>query len=69
MGDELDIVDPIKSCSVCMRKYDGKEVKRHTIKCGHIFCRACLDKTIKTRAESCPTCRKKFTSKDIIALY
>ncbi|KAM5170351.1 E3 ubiquitin/ISG15 ligase TRIM25-like [Mantella aurantiaca] len=47
-------------CSVCLNTYTDPV----TLKCGHNFCRVCIDRTLDTQKESgcysCPECRAKF---------
>ncbi|KAM5170574.1 uncharacterized protein ACMZJ9_003490 [Mantella aurantiaca] len=47
-------------CSVCLNTYKDPV----TLKCGHNFCRVCIDRTLDTQEESgcysCPECRGKF---------
>ncbi|XP_073480054.1 uncharacterized protein [Aquarana catesbeiana] len=47
-------------CSVCLNIYTDPV----TLKCGHNFCRVCIDRVLDTQGESggysCPECREKF---------
>ncbi|KAM4035356.1 E3 ubiquitin/ISG15 ligase TRIM25-like [Anomaloglossus baeobatrachus] len=47
-------------CSVCLSLYTDPV----TLRCGHNFCRECIDQVLKTQDESgvytCPECREKF---------
>ncbi|KAM5170576.1 LOW QUALITY PROTEIN: uncharacterized protein ACMZJ9_003492 [Mantella aurantiaca] len=47
-------------CSICLDTYKDPV----TLKCGHNFCRVCIDRTLDTQEESgcfsCPECRGKF---------
>ncbi|KAL1020725.1 hypothetical protein UPYG_G00003830 [Umbra pygmaea] len=46
-------VDDATSCSICM----GDIVERTTLgRCGHTFCRSCLDQAFKVK-RACPVCR------------
>ncbi|CAN2387171.1 RING [Pristimantis euphronides] len=51
--DELD-------CSICLSLYTDPV----TLRCGHNFCRVCIDQILKTQDESgvysCPECRAEF---------
>ncbi|CAN2387170.1 RING [Pristimantis euphronides] len=51
--DELD-------CSICLSLYTDPV----TLRCGHNFCRVCIDQVLKTQDESgvysCPECRAEF---------
>ncbi|XP_077122999.1 E3 ubiquitin/ISG15 ligase TRIM25-like [Ranitomeya variabilis] len=47
-------------CSICLTLYTDPV----TLRCGHNFCRVCIDQVLNTRDESgdysCPECREKF---------
>ncbi|XP_077123001.1 E3 ubiquitin/ISG15 ligase TRIM25-like [Ranitomeya variabilis] len=47
-------------CSICLTLYTDPV----TLRCGHNFCRVCIDRLLNTRDESgdysCPECREKF---------
>ncbi|XP_077117516.1 E3 ubiquitin/ISG15 ligase TRIM25-like [Ranitomeya variabilis] len=53
LRDELD-------CSICLTLYTDPV----TLRCGHNFCRVCIDRFLNTRDESgvynCPECREEF---------
>ncbi|KAL2557002.1 RING/U-box superfamily protein [Forsythia ovata] len=51
-------------CPVCM----GPFVEEMSTKCGHIFCKACIQAAIAAQSK-CPTCRRKITMKNIIRVY
>ena len=61
------------SCTVCLKKFEAIKSEGGQIvatdPCGHIFCRACISMTIRTRTKyfrdgtkfiHCPTCRMKL---------
>lgn len=52
-------------CSVC------KATKRSCIisRCGHTFCRNCIDDRIKLRNRRCPSCNGGFAEADVLAMY
>ncbi|KAF9042719.1 hypothetical protein BDZ89DRAFT_253374 [Hymenopellis radicata] len=68
------IVHASSTCDVCLNPYvfDGQNTDQspHTIPCGHIFCRECLQSIVSMRSASflmptqgngvCPLCRKPF---------
>ncbi|KAM5193562.1 E3 ubiquitin-protein ligase RNF4 [Mantella aurantiaca] len=59
------------SCPICMDGYSEIVQSGRLIvstKCGHIFCSQCLRDALKN-ATSCPTCRKKLTSKQYHPIY
>ncbi|XP_075061074.1 E3 ubiquitin/ISG15 ligase TRIM25-like [Mixophyes fleayi] len=48
------------NCSICLKIYRDPV----TLRCGHSFCRICIDRVLDTQEESgaytCPECRKRF---------
>ncbi|XP_040197928.1 E3 ubiquitin/ISG15 ligase TRIM25-like [Rana temporaria] len=50
-------------CSVCLKIYTDPV----TLRCGHNFCRVCIDRVLDTQEGSgdffCPVCRKRFRSR------
>ncbi|CAM8896864.1 unnamed protein product [Rhodiola kirilowii] len=56
--------EPAFSCPICM----GQLVEEMTTKCGHIFCKKCIQTAISVKS-MCPTCRKKVNKKDVIRIY
>ncbi|XP_069822101.1 E3 ubiquitin/ISG15 ligase TRIM25-like [Dendropsophus ebraccatus] len=48
-------------CSICLNIYTDPA----TLRCGHNFCRGCIDQVLDTQDESgvysCPECRKRFS--------
>lgn len=53
-------------CPVCYENFAEKQVM--TTKCGHLFCKVCIEK-IATTIRKCPTCRKAVNKRNIIAIY
>ncbi|CAM8995452.1 unnamed protein product [Rhodiola kirilowii] len=56
--------EPAFSCPICM----GELVEEMTTKCGHIFCKKCIQVAVSVKS-ICPTCRKKVNKKDIRRIY
>ncbi|KAL9662538.1 hypothetical protein QQ045_027371 [Rhodiola kirilowii] len=56
--------EPAFSCPICM----GQLVEEMTTKCGHIFCKKCIQTAISVKS-ICPTCRKRVNKKDVIRIY
>ncbi|XP_061541133.1 RING finger protein 4 isoform X2 [Phycodurus eques] len=59
------------SCPVCMDSYSeivesGRLVV--STKCGHVFCSQCLRDALR-RSLTCPTCRKRLTSRQYHPIY
>ncbi|CAN2387185.1 RING, partial [Pristimantis euphronides] len=59
LGDELD-------CSICLSTYTDPV----TLRCGHNFCRVCIDQFLDTQDESgvysCPECRVKCLERPML---
>lgn len=55
---------PSLSCPICM----GPLKEETSTKCGHIFCKMCIDAAIKVQ-HKCPTCRGKLRMRDTIRIY
>lgn len=51
--NRIDFRDINLECAVCTETYDDP----YLIKCGHVFCKACIDSLQKT---VCPLCRNQF---------
>ncbi|KAG6582483.1 hypothetical protein SDJN03_22485, partial [Cucurbita argyrosperma subsp. sororia] len=51
-------------CAICIEPL----VEETTTKCGHIFCRNCIEIAIATQ-HKCPICRRKLRKRDIIRIY
>ena len=51
---------PTEECSVCMEKFNNKNVRRIYLPCGHDICKDCL-KQLPTLV--CPICRESFSER------
>ncbi|XP_004086538.1 E3 ubiquitin-protein ligase RNF4 [Oryzias latipes] len=59
------------SCPVCLDLYSeivGSGRLVVSTKCGHVFCSQCLRDSL-TSSHTCPTCRKRLTSRQYHPLY
>ncbi|KAI7984098.1 E3 ubiquitin-protein ligase TRIM21 [Camellia lanceoleosa] len=56
--------EPTFSCRACL----GPLVEEISTRCGHIFCKSCIETAIAAQGK-CPTCRRKITFKDTIRIY
>ena len=56
------------SCSVCYEEYTT-ERQESALPCGHRFCFLCIKSWLKSRGRDCPTCRKKFSEKQVYKLF
>lgn len=58
------VPEPVFNCPICLAPF----VDSVTTKCGHIFCKTCIEASIKAKP-SCPTCRRKLTMKNFFRVY
>lgn len=49
------------NCPVC----NARDKKCILLRCRHMFCRNCVDETIKNRSRKCPACGIRFDTKDV----
>ncbi|KAF8821030.1 zinc finger, C3HC4 type (RING finger) domain-containing protein, partial [Cardiosporidium cionae] len=52
-------------CTVCSERFRDHII----VKCGHVFCKECLEKNVKTRNRKCSLCKINFDLKDTVKLY
>ncbi|KAL5542680.1 hypothetical protein UlMin_010390 [Ulmus minor] len=55
---------PTFTCGICIDKL----VEETSTKCGHIFCKNCIEVAI-AKLRKCPTCRRKLRKQDTIRVY
>jgi E3 ubiquitin-protein ligase BRE1 len=48
-------------CSNCNLRFKGVIINR----CGHLFCKECIQTTLDVRARKCPTCGGAFSATDV----
>ncbi|CEM17697.1 unnamed protein product [Vitrella brassicaformis CCMP3155] len=63
------------SCGICCEEYsvDGAH-QPQMLKCGHTFCKECVDQLVKSHrhglpSATCPTCRKETPASDLVKNY
>ncbi|XP_077314873.1 tripartite motif-containing protein 75-like [Lithobates pipiens] len=60
-----DLIDEL-SCSICLSIYTDPV----TLRCGHNYCRECIDQVLDTQKESrlyiCPECREEFQERPVL---
>jgi E3 ubiquitin-protein ligase BRE1 len=63
---ELASLRAIAKCSVC----SGSNMKECTlVRCGHTFCRKCIDERVSSRNRKCPSCGQTFAVDDVKAIF
>ena len=62
-GSSSDAVDA-NQCSICY-----ENTVDTSLKCGHLFCRACVDKSLKRGIKTCATCRAPVVKYDLRTVY
>ncbi|KPU80446.1 uncharacterized protein Dana_GF16357, isoform B [Drosophila ananassae] len=58
--------DDTYNCPVCLESVRRREPV--STKCGHVFCRACIEGAIRS-THKCPMCNKKITARQFFRLY
>jgi len=59
--------DQLPECGIClmeMEESDGIVLK----KCGHVFCKLCIQQVLVKSNQACPYCRAKFEESDIVSM-
>jgi E3 ubiquitin-protein ligase BRE1 len=52
-------------CNVC----NVREKEVMITRCGHTFCKACIDERITSRARQCPSCNDKFAATEVAKIW
>ena len=55
---------PTFTCGICMDEL----TEETSTKCGHIFCKKCIDAAIAAQ-HKCPSCRQKLNKRDTLRVY
>ncbi|XP_060770709.1 E3 ubiquitin-protein ligase RFWD3 [Neoarius graeffei] len=59
-----------ETCSICFEPWTTSgEHRLATLRCGHLFGFACIDRWLKGQGAKCPQCNKKAKRCDIVLLY
>ena len=61
---ELQTLRALAYCSVC-----SERTKNALIKCGHAFCKPCVDHLIAIRSRKCPSCGQGFAIEEVKAIF
>lgn len=60
----LIVVQKMLKCSTCNLRFKGAIINR----CGHLFCKECIEARLSNRARKCPTCQAPFGQADVTAV-
>lgn len=52
-------------CSTCVQRFKSVVINR----CGHLFCKECIDDRIANRQRKCPSCAIQFGRDDVSTVY
>ena len=64
-GEELDYYRSIVKCTLC--KVNEKNCIIN--KCGHVFCRQCIEQRLNLRNRKCPGCSQQFDYQAVKDIY
>jgi E3 ubiquitin-protein ligase BRE1 len=65
LKEELELYKNYYYCSVCRVNRNDTVLSQ----CGHITCRECVDKNVKSRSRKCPACSQSFATGDIVSVF
>jgi E3 ubiquitin-protein ligase BRE1 len=63
--DHFELLRQMLECSVCRRNHKNVAL----LKCGHLFCKDCIDDRIKLRNRRCPACQLNFSNEDVKQVF
>jgi hypothetical protein len=63
--DHYKFVQRAITCSVCSTHSKDTVI----VKCGHCFCKSCLDQRLQLRSRKCPHCNQAFGADDLKPIY
>ncbi len=63
--DMLTMALSMLRCSICKDKFKNVVLTR----CYHLFCKDCIDDSLKVRNRKCPACGEKFGQDDVRPVY
>lgn len=52
-------------CSTCAQRFKSVTI----VRCGHLFCKECVDARINTRQRKCPSCAIAFDKSDVLPVF
>eukprot|EP01122_Echinamoeba_exundans_P013035 TRINITY_DN5621_c0_g5_i1.p1 TRINITY_DN5621_c0_g5~~TRINITY_DN5621_c0_g5_i1.p1 ORF type:complete len:858 (-),score=245.68 TRINITY_DN5621_c0_g5_i1:30-2603(-) len=65
LKEELELYKNYYYCSVCRVNRNDTVLSQ----CGHITCRDCVEKNVKSRSRKCPACSQSFATGDIVSVF
>jgi hypothetical protein len=63
--------DEVRECGICFREFEDVKANNeeiHTTPCGHIFCKHCLEHSLRNKPE-CPFCRSRVEPDQTLRIY
>lgn len=63
--DMLDMTLNMLKCSVCKDRFKSVAITR----CYHLFCRECIEESLRNRSRKCPACGEKFGADDVANVF
>jgi len=58
---QISVLKSRLACPVC----NHRDKKCILLRCRHMFCKQCIDETVRNRSRKCPACGQRFDTKDI----
>lgn len=58
---QISVLKSRLACPVC----NHRDKKCILLRCRHMFCKQCVDETVRNRSRKCPACGQRFDTKDI----
>ncbi|EJD35307.1 hypothetical protein AURDEDRAFT_188795 [Auricularia subglabra TFB-10046 SS5] len=62
---QLDRSMSALKCSTCKQNFREQVL----VKCGHTFCKGCIDSRLSTRQRKCPACNLPFAQSDVLPMF
>jgi hypothetical protein len=62
-------LSPGSSCDICFEPFGYDQKQPCSIKCGHVYCRECIEVLALQEPPECPMCRQQFEYEDCVRLH
>lgn len=62
---QVNVLKSRLACPVC----NARDKKCILLRCRHMFCKQCVDESIKNRSRKCPACGVRFDTKDVADVW